>query len=65
VSTLQEIETAIQTLPRDDVQALCEWLENYLEDQMEMTPEFRAKISRAEREMEQGKGRVRNPQAQS
>ena len=40
---------------------LREWLENYLEDEREMTDEFKAKIDRAEKEMAAGKGRIRNP----
>lgn len=63
VSTLQETKRAVQTLPRRDAEALREWLENYLEDEREMTDEFKAKIERAEKEMAAGKGRVRNPQA--
>lgn len=63
MSTLKEIESAIQDLPREDVAALHEWIENYLEDKLEMTPEFHAKIARAEQEMADGKGRIRNSQA--
>ncbi len=62
MSTVEEIESAIQTLPTTEVKTLREWLEDYLEDQMEFTDEFEAKIERAEREIAEGKGRVRNPQ---
>ena len=58
MSTLQEIERAIETLPLTDVVALRDWIENYLEDDLEMTEEFVAKIERSEREMEQGAGRI-------
>jgi len=63
MSTVQEIEAAIQTLPTTEVKTLREWLEDYLEDQMEFTDEFKAKIERGEREIAEGKGRIRNPQA--
>lgn len=62
MSTVEEIESVIQTLPTKDAKELCEWLENYLEDQMEFTDEFKAKIERGEKEIAEGKGRVRNPQ---
>lgn len=60
MSTIQEIERAIEALPRDDVQALRDWIENYLEDEVQMTDEFSGKIERSEQEMANGKGRVRN-----
>jgi hypothetical protein len=60
VSTIQEIERAIEALPRDDVQALRDWIENYLEDELQMTDEFTAKIERSEQEMADGKGQVRH-----
>jgi hypothetical protein len=61
--SIRELEQAIQALPRHDVEALREWIENYLEDELEFTDEFRAKIERAEGEIAAGKGRVRNPPA--
>lgn len=61
--SIQEIERAIQELPRKEVETLRDWIENFLEDQLEMTDEFKAKIERAEQEMAAGKGRVRNPEA--
>ncbi len=60
MSTIQEIERAIEALPRGEVQALRDWLENYLEDELQITDEFRAKIERSEQEMADGKGRTRN-----
>ena len=60
MSTIQEIERAIEALPRAEVQALRDWIENYLEYELQMTDEFTAKIERSEQEMADGKGRVRN-----
>jgi len=62
MSTVQEIESAIKTLPTKDAVELREWLEDYLEDQMEFTDEFKAKIERGELEIAEGKGRIRNSQ---
>ena len=56
MSTIQEIERAIESLPPQDVKALRDWIENYLEDELEFTDEFADKIDRAERELADGKG---------
>lgn len=58
-SDVQEIEQAIQTLPRKDVERLREWIENYLEDQLEMTDEFAASIERGKTDIAEGNIRVR------
>lgn len=60
MSTVQEIESAIQALPRQEIEALQDWIANFLEDELEFSDEFKAKIQRAEQEMSEGKGRVRN-----
>jgi hypothetical protein len=60
MSTVQEIESAIQALPRAEVEALQDWIADFLEDEPELMDKFKAKIRRAEQEMAEGKGRVRN-----
>ncbi len=55
MSTIQETERAIQAPPPNDVKALRDWIENYLEDELELTDEFADKIERAEREFAAGK----------
>ena len=60
MSSVQEIESAILQLPPEQMRQVHEWLENLLEDQLEMTDEFKAGIERSERELAQGlKPRVR------
>jgi hypothetical protein len=58
-SDVQEIEQAIQTLPREEVERLREWIENYLEDQLEVTEGFAARIERGKKDIEAGNIRVR------
>lgn len=58
-SDVQEIEQAIQTLPRKEVERLREWIENYLEDQLEVSDGFAARIERGKRDIETGNIRVR------
>ena len=58
-SNVQEIEQAIQTLPRSEVERLREWIENYLEDQLDVTDEFAARIERGKKDITEGNVRVR------
>jgi hypothetical protein len=51
MSTVQEIESAISRLSPDEIRQVREWLDQQLEDQLEMTPEFQARIERSEQEM--------------
>jgi len=38
---------------------LRDWLENLLEDQLELTNEFKAKIERGEQDLREGRARIR------
>jgi hypothetical protein len=53
-SDVQEIEQAIRSLPRPEVEQLQEWIENFLEDQLELTDEFKASIDRGKRDIAEG-----------
>ena len=58
-SDVQEIEQAIRTLPRREIEQLREWIENFLEDQREFTDEFTASIDRGKKDVAEGNVRVR------
>jgi hypothetical protein len=58
---LDQIEEAVKQLPRGEQEALRDWLENFLEDQLEMTDEFKAKIQRGEEDIREGRVRIRKP----
>jgi len=58
-SDVQEIEQAIRTLPRREVEQLREWIENFLEDQLDLTDEFTASIERGKNDIAEGNVRVR------
>ncbi len=47
MSTVAEIESAIARLPLREAEEGREWLEQWLEDQPELTPEFLASAARA------------------
>ncbi len=59
MSSVHEIEEAIQALRRPDVERLREWIENYLEDQLEVSDEFAARIERGKADISEGHIRVR------
>ena len=62
MSTVQEIETALRRLPPTELRAVRDWLDEVIEDQLEFTPEFAAKLARSEREMNEGcQPRTRQP----
>jgi hypothetical protein len=58
-SDVQEIEQAIRSLPRPEVEQLRKWIENFLEDQLELTDEFEASIERGKSAIAEGNLRVR------
>ncbi|MGO8766819.1 MAG: hypothetical protein ACLQSR_17005 [Limisphaerales bacterium] len=61
--TLEKIENEVKQLPRTDQEALRDWLENMLEDELEFTDEFKAKIERGERDIREGRVRIHKAQA--
>jgi hypothetical protein len=60
MSTIQEIETAIERLPRDQIREIREWLEDLFEDELEFTDEFKASIERGEQDIAEGRVRRKN-----
>jgi hypothetical protein len=62
-SDVQEIEQAIRALSRREVEQLREWIENFLEDQLELTDEFTASIDRGKKDIAEGNVRVRESEA--
>jgi predicted transcriptional regulator len=59
--TLEQVEDQVKQLTKADQQALRDWLENVLEDELELTDEFKAKIERGEQDIREGRVRVRKP----
>jgi hypothetical protein len=54
VSTVEEIRTAIPKLSRAEVEAIREWIDDYLEDPLELSDETKAKIDQSQREIAAG-----------
>ena len=61
MQTLERIEAEVKQLSKAEQAALREWLDNMLEDDLEFTDEFKAKIERAKRDIAEGRGRVVKP----
>ena len=61
MQTLERIEAEVKQLSRAEREALRDWLENMLEDELEFTDEFKAKIERGELDIREGRVRIRKP----
>jgi len=61
--TLEQIEEQVKLLTRDEREALLDWLGNMLEDELEFTEDFKAKIERGEKDLREGRVRIHKPDA--
>ena len=62
LSSVQEIESALTRLSLEDLQSVRDWLEDFIEDRMAVSEEFKTKIERAQRELADGiHSRTRQP----
>ena len=62
MSTVQEIEAAIPRLTRAEVESLRQWIEDYLEAQLELTDDTKARLDQSRREIEAGQFTTRRPE---
>ena len=63
MSSIQEIESALTRLSPEDLQAVRDWLDDFIESRMEVSDEFKAKIQRAQEEIAAGVySRTRQPE---
>lgn len=61
MSTVHEIEAAVQKLPVEKALELQDWLADYLEDDAELNPEFVASIERGQADLREGRVRIGQP----
>jgi hypothetical protein len=54
VNTVKEIQAAIPKLSREEIKQIREWIDDYLEDQLELTDEVKAKLDQSRREIAAG-----------
>jgi hypothetical protein len=62
MSTVKEIEAAIPRLTRAEVEELRAWIDDYLENQLELTDEVKARLDQSRREIASGQFTTRQPQ---
>jgi hypothetical protein len=61
MSTVAEIEDALSRLSLKEAEEVREWLEQWIEDQCEMTPEFLDSIERGKADLAAGRSREVRP----
>ena len=57
MSTVKDIQAAIPNLSREEIKQIREWIDDYLEDQLELTEEVKAKLDESRREIAAGNTR--------
>jgi hypothetical protein len=62
MSTVSEIEAVIPKLSRNEVEELRAWIENYLENQLELTDDVKGRLDQSRREIAQGQYTTRQPE---
>lgn len=63
MSTVQEIEKAMQQLTTAELIELRERLDALVEDELELSEEFKASIERGQRDIAEGRVRIHQPEA--
>jgi hypothetical protein len=61
VSTVKEIQAAIPNLSREEVEQVREWIDDYLEDRLELSDEVKAKLDQSRAEIAAGRYTTRQP----
>ena len=61
MSTVKEIQAAIPNLSREEVEQIREWLDDYLEDRLELSDEVKVKLDKSRTEIAAGHYTTRQP----
>jgi hypothetical protein len=61
MSTVQEIEAAIPKLSRAEIEEIREWIDDYLEDRLELSDEVKTKLDQSRAEIATGQYTTRQP----
>jgi recombinational DNA repair ATPase RecF len=61
MSTVKEIQAAIPTLSREEIEQIRTWIDDYLEDPLELTDDVKAKLDQSRREIAAGQYTTRQP----
>ena len=61
MSTVKEIQAAIPKLSPEEIEQIRTWIDDYLEDQFELTDDVKAKLDQSRREIAAGEYTTRQP----
>jgi hypothetical protein len=61
MSTVKEIQAAIPNLSRAEIEQIRTWIDDYLEDQLELSDEVKTKLEQSRREIAAGQYTTRQP----
>jgi hypothetical protein len=61
MNTVKEIQAAIPKLSREEIEQIRTWIDEYLEDHLELTNEVKAKLDQSRREIAAGEYTTRQP----
>ena len=61
MSTVKEIQAAIPNLSREEIEQIRTWIDDYLEDQLELTDNVKARLDQSRREIAAGQYTTRQP----
>lgn len=61
MSKLEQVEEQVRRLSVSEQQALRDWLENLLEDRLELKDEFKAEIEAGIKDVAEGRYRIHRP----
>jgi hypothetical protein len=61
MSTVKEIQAAIPNLSREEIEQIRTWIDDYLEDQLELSDEVKARLDQSRREIAAGQYTTRQP----
>jgi len=63
VSKVEQMESELRKLSQAELRQIREWLDDFIEDELEFTAEFEKSIQQSERDMARGKSaRAREPE---
>jgi hypothetical protein len=61
VSTVKEIQAAIPNLSREEVEHIRQWIDDYLEDRLELSDEVKTKLDQSRAEIAADRYTTRQP----
>jgi len=61
VSTVKEIKAAIPNLSREEIEQIRQWIDDYLEDQLDLSDDVKTKLDQSRAEIARGEYTTRQP----